>query len=325
MSDPNIGLETNDLFSVKGRVIVITGGGTGLGRMMAEGFSINGAKVYITGRREQVLNDTVKELSQVASQKGTGGSIHAIQGDVSTKDGVTKIRDILREKETVVDVLINNAGAQKPWKNPIQDHNDSDAVEKLVWEGVDDEDWNETNATNINGVYFMTAALVPLLRKSETKSVIIIGSVAALANQRPVSSLTYGVSKQVCEKSSHIERGRLAKLIKSKIALHLAEMLAGRLSPLKIRVNTILPGAFPSDITSKIDENGHRVLHPPAEKAAKRSPLGRAGYKHEIVGPALLLASQAGGFMDNAIITVDGGRLMNAGINDGIRMPEDTY
>ncbi|WWD07787.1 hypothetical protein V865_005891 [Kwoniella europaea PYCC6329] len=300
--DPNVPLEANNLFSVRGKVIVITGGGTGLGRMMAEGFVTNGAKVYITGRRGEVLDKTVKELR--GSCGGKGGSIFSIQGDVSTKEGVKQIADLISGKEEKVDVLVNNAGAQKPWKNPIQDHNDPDAVERLVWEGVDDDDWNITNATNVNGVYFMTAALVPLLRRSDIRSVIVIGSVAALANQRSVSSLTYGVSKS---------------------ALHLAEMLAGRLSPLRIRVNTILPGAFPSEITSKLAQDGNRVLHPPAHKAALRSPLGRAGYKHEIVGPALLLASQAGGFMDNAVITVDGGRLMNAGINDGIRMPEETY
>ncbi|OCF76824.1 hypothetical protein I204_02530 [Kwoniella mangroviensis CBS 8886] len=303
--DPNVPLEANNLFSVRGKVIVITGGGTGLGRMMAEGFVTNGAKVYITGRREEVLDKTVKEVRESCSHKG--GSISSIQGDVSTKDGVRQIVEIISSREEKVDVLVNNAGAQKPWKNPIQDHNDPDAVEKLVWEGVDEslpEELTGALEANVNGVYFMTAALVPLMRKSDIKSVIVIGSVAALANQRSVSSLTYGVSKS---------------------ALHLAEMLAGRLSPLKIRVNTILPGAFPSEITSKLDQDGNRVLHQPAHKAALRSPLGRAGYKHEIVGPALLLASQAGGFMDNAVITVDGGRLMNAGINDGIRMLEETY
>ncbi|KAK6903846.1 hypothetical protein I203_107354 [Kwoniella mangroviensis CBS 8507] len=312
--DPNVPLEANNLFSVRGKVIVITGGGTGLGRMMAEGFVTNGAKVYITGRREEVLDKTVKEVRESCSHKG--GSISSIQGDVSTKDGVRQIVEIISSREEKVDVLVNNAGAQKPWKNPIQDHNDPDAVEKLVWEGVDDDDWNVTNATNVNGVYFMTAALVPLMRKSDIKSVIVIGSVAALANQRSVSSLTYGVSKNLW---------MIALAGSKKSALHLAEMLAGRLSPLKIRVNTILPGAFPSEITSKLDQDGNRVLHQPAHKAALRSPLGRAGYKHEIVGPALLLASQAGGFMDNAVITVDGGRLMNAGINDGIRMLEETY
>ncbi|OCF58922.1 hypothetical protein L486_03415 [Kwoniella mangroviensis CBS 10435] len=305
--DPNVPLEANNLFSVRGKVIVITGGGTGLGRMMAEGFVTNGAKVYITGRREEVLDKTVKEVRESCSHKG--GSISSIQGDVSTKDGVRQIAEIISSREEKVDVLVNNAGAQKPWKNPIQDHNDlmigmlPMPVSQLPLRSLPEELTGALEA-NVNGVYFMTAALVPLMRKSDIKSVIVIGSVAALANQRSVSSLTYGVSKS---------------------ALHLAEMLAGRLSPLKIRVNTILPGAFPSEITSKLDQDGDRVLHPPAHKAALRSPLGRAGYKHEIVGPALLLASQAGGFMDNAVITVDGGRLMNAGINDGIRMPEETY
>ncbi|KAK8845621.1 hypothetical protein IAR55_006337 [Kwoniella newhampshirensis] len=303
MAEPQVSLHANDLFSVKDKVIVITGGGTGLGRFMAEGYVTNGAKVYITGRRLDVLEKTVKEIKEECG--GNGGQIFAIQGDVSTKDGAKKIVDALSERETIIDVLVNNAGAQRPWKNPIKDHNDPDAVEKLMWDGVDDDDWNVTHATNVNGVYFMTAGLIPLLRKSNLKSVIVIGSVAAFANQRSVSSLTYGVSKAA--------------------TLHLAEMLAGRLSPLKIRVNSILPGAFPSDITSKVNEDGKRVLHPPAHKAALRSPVGRPGLKHEIVGPAMLLASAAGTYMDNAVIMVDGGRLMNAGINDGIRMTEETY
>ncbi|RSH92083.1 hypothetical protein EHS25_008495 [Saitozyma podzolica] len=298
-------LGSSDLFSIAGKVILITGGGTGLGRFMAEGYVANGAKVYITGRRLDVLETTAAEINRDFQNTAGRGEVVALQGDVSTKASVQLLAEDLARRETKLDVLVNNAGAQRPWKNPITEHNDPDQVEKLLWEGVDDDDWNITNSVNLNGVYFMTAAMVPMLRKSDDPSVIIISSVAAFANQRPVSTLTYGVSKAG--------------------TVHLASMLAGRLAPMKIRVNTICPGAFPSEITAKKNHAGEAIMLPPAAAAAKRSPIGRPGYRHEIVGPALLLASKAGGFMDDAVLLVDGGRHMNAGINDGIRMPEDTY
>ncbi|CAD6583856.1 MAG: hypothetical protein TREMPRED_003669 [Tremellales sp. Tagirdzhanova-0007] len=314
----------NTVFTVDGGrslVIVITGGGTGIGRMLAEGFVQNGAKVYIIGRWRDVLDKTVMEVQQ--EFKGSGGSIFSAPGDISTKEGVRLIVDLIKAKETHVDVLVNNAAVQRAWKNPITAHNDrknaADEVERLVWEGVDDEDWNITNSINVNGVYFMTAALVPLLRKAEMPSVVVISSVAAVANQRPISTLTYGVSKV----APLLEKERIE--ITSDIAVHLATMLAGRLAPLKIRVNTILPGTFPTDITARPDGKGGLQLVEGAHKASLRSPIGRAGFRQEIFGPVLLLASQAGGYMDNAMIAVDGGRNMNAGTDDGVRLPDDRY
>ncbi|KAK1921507.1 hypothetical protein DB88DRAFT_498088 [Papiliotrema laurentii] len=300
--------QVTNLFSVRGKTIVISGGGTGLGRMLAEGFVENGARVVIIGRRAEVLDQAVREMNEEYASVA-GGSVYAVQGDIATKDGVRAIVERIAEREDKVDGLINNAAIQRPWRNPITDHRDPDAVERLVWDGVEDEDWDFTQRVNVNGAYFLTAGLVPLLRKSPDPSVIIISSIAAIANQRPVSSLTYGVSKAA--------------------ALHLCSMLAGRLSPLKIRVNAILPGTFPTEITSTAsptpEDPKHRTLLPAAGKVALRTPLGRAGAKEDILGPCIMLCSRAGGFTTNAVISVDGGRSMNAGIDDGIRLPDEFY
>ncbi|WWC67843.1 uncharacterized protein I206_101760 [Kwoniella pini CBS 10737] len=287
-----------DIFGVKGQIVVVTGGGTGIGKALTAGFANNGAKVYITGRRKEILDAAAKEI---------GGEIVAIQGDVSTKEGCKAIGDAIASKESKIDVLINCAGVMRPWKSSVTNHDDPDQVADLLWEGHDDDDFNYSNSINVNGVYFVTAALVPLLRKSDNPSVTVIASIAGLANQRAMGTVSYGVTKAA--------------------AIHLGKLLAGRLHPLKIRVNTICPGIFPSEMTGKSDDGqGHEYnLAEGAAKAAKRSTVGRPGLPEEIVGPVLLLASKAGGYMDGALLTVDGGRLMGAGINDGLRLPEDTY
>nr|XP_018265583.1 uncharacterized protein I303_01953 [Kwoniella dejecticola CBS 10117]OBR87741.1 hypothetical protein I303_01953 [Kwoniella dejecticola CBS 10117] len=353
-----------DIFGVKGQIVVVTGGGTGIGKgeilstvyapifrgMIANylsweaitaGFANNGAKVYITGRRKEVLDAAAKEI---------GGQVVAyillsktprprypqkeeeIQGDVSTKQGCKAIGDAIAVKESKIDVLINCAGVMAPWRSSVTNHDDPDQVAGLLWDGHEDDDFNYSNSSekeifNIReklffadihsrltpSVYFVTAALVPLLRKSDYPSVTVIASIAGLANQRAMGTVSYGVTKR--------------RILISSTAIHLGKLLAGRLHPLKIRVNTICPGIFPSEMTGKSNNGqGHEYnLAEGAAKAAKRSTVGRPGLPEEIVGPVLLLASKAGGYMDGALLTVDGGRLMGAGINDGLRLPEDTY
>ena len=115
---------------------------------------------------------------------------------------------------------------------------------------------------------------------------------------------------------------------KSFILVIEASWTDGSLNSFKIRVNTILPGIFPSEMTgvsAKPDLSDLIESNPHAATAGARCPAGRAGAETEIVGPCLILASAAGGYMNNARITVDGGRLMAAGSNDGVRMEDWTY
>ncbi|KAI5865653.1 putative short-chain dehydrogenase [Durotheca rogersii] len=292
----HISFKIEELFSVKGKVVVVTGGGSGLGKAIAEGFAVNGAKVYITGRRQEVLDTAVKQI---------GGDIHAIQGDVQTKVGCQKIVEVVKEKESHIDTLINCAGVNSPWRVDANDPNDADQVENLLLNGVEEEDFDRSNQINVNGVYFLTVNFVPLLRESVDPNVCVIASIAGIANQRSVGSLTYSVSKAA--------------------TVHLAKLLAGRFHPMKIRVNTICPGIFPSEMTGITAGKHEYNINQQAAKAAKRSTAGRPGRPEEIVGPVLMLSSAGGAYMNHALLTVDGGRLMGVSINDGIRMPDDTY
>ncbi|KAJ5611061.1 short-chain dehydrogenase [Penicillium lagena] len=296
MAEQHVSFKVEDLFSVKGRVVVITGGGSGIGKALAEGFAVNGAKVYISGRRQAVLEAAAKQI---------GGDIHIIQGDVQTKDGCLKIVDAVKAKESHIDTLINCAGVSSPWRVPAKDVNNPDDAENLLINGLEEEDFDRSNQIHVSGVYFLTVNFVPLLRKAADPNVCVIASLAALGAQRTMGSLTYSVSKAA--------------------SVHLAKQLAARLHPMKIRVNTICPGIFPSEMTGVASGKHEYKIGHKAEKAALRCTAGRPGRPEEMVGPVLLLSSPGGGYMNCALLTVDGGRMLGISINDGVRMPEETY
>ncbi|KAH8881034.1 putative short-chain dehydrogenase [Thozetella sp. PMI_491] len=286
MAEQHVSFKLEDLFAVKGKVVVVTGGGSGLGKAIAEGFAVNGARVYISGRRQEVLDTAAKQI---------GGDTHTIQGDVQTEAGCKAIVDAVKAKEThvslILSLLLNTS------ESPSMFHNTELKMNR--------EDFDRSNQINVMGVYFMTVNFIPLLRKSVDPNVCVIASLAAIGNQRSMGSLTYGVSKAA--------------------TVHLAKLLAGRLHPMKIRVNTICPGIFPSEMTGTTAGKHEYKINHQAERAAKRCTAGRPGRPEEMVGPVLMLSSPGGAYMNYALLTVDGGRMMGISINDGIRMPEDTY
>lgn len=266
---------------------------------MAHGFAANGAKVFITGRRAEVLASAAAEINA-----GTPGSVLPIQGDGSTKAGCAAVASAIAAQTDRVDVLINNAGILRDFRAPADPRDRESWLSPLTpaeavaaqLASVDDADFAATHATNVAGVFFATTALLPLLRASPSPSVIVLGSCAAAMATRAGDSPVYNASKAA--------------------TVHLARNLAARLAPLGIRVNTINPGIFPSEMS---------VLEAGAGRSASRSPAGRAGRYEEIVGPAILLASAGGGYMFGSSVDVDGGRSWAAGAEDGIQLRPAQY
>ena len=165
----------NDLFSVAGKVALVTGGSRGIGEMIARGFVDAGAKVYISSRKADVCDALAAELSK-------DGECHSLPADLSTEDGCRGLAAALAEREPELDVLVNNAGAN--WGAPIEE--------------FDEAAWERVLSLNVKGVFHLTKFLLPQLRAAGTQEeparVINIGSIDGI--QVPMlDTYSYSASK----------------------------------------------------------------------------------------------------------------------------------
>ncbi|WP_426572259.1 SDR family oxidoreductase [Aquihabitans sp. McL0605] len=175
MADAAAPTPLSDLFSVAGKVVVITGGTRGIGRMIAGGFVAGGATVIVSSRKADACAATAEELSAY-------GSCTGIAADLSTEAGAEGLAAAVGELHDHVDVLVNNAGAT--WGVPLAEH--------------DTASWNRVVDLNVQGVFHTTKFFLPLLQANasadEPSRVINIGSIDGL--RAPVmETYSYGASK----------------------------------------------------------------------------------------------------------------------------------
>ena len=247
-----------DLFSLKGRVALVTGGSRGIGRMIASGFLAQGAKVYISSRKAVDCDQTAAELSAL-------GECVSLPADVSTLDGAQALVKAFAERESTLDILVNNAGAA--WGEAF------DTFPEKGWDNVMD--------LNLKTPFFLTQALIGLLRKAaevQPAKVINIASIDGIS-VNPLETYSYAASK--------------AGLIQ------LTRRMAMRLVQDNIVVTAIAPGAFASDM--------NRVARDQEEETAARIPAGRIGRDEDMAGAAIYLASRAGDYVVGSTLVVDGG------------------
>ena len=102
------------LFSLAGKIALVTGGSRGIGEMIAEGFVDAGAKVIMTARKAEALEATADRL------RSKGGDVVAVAGDLSTPDGVTAFAEAVKAETDVLHILVNNAGAA--WGAPLGEY-----------------------------------------------------------------------------------------------------------------------------------------------------------------------------------------------------------
>ena len=195
-----------NLFSIEGKVALVTGGSRGIGEMIAAGFLANGAKVYISSRKAEVCDATAKRL-----QEEYGGECISIPADLSNLEGIKDLTQKLQQDK--LDILVNNAGAS--WGEPIDEYSE--------------KGWDKVMDTNVKGVFFLTQQLLPLLRSSGTAEdpsrVINIGSIDGIKTGL-FDAFSYGPSKAALH--------------------HLTRVLAASLVRENIIVNAIAPGPFPT-------------------------------------------------------------------------------
>lgn len=209
-----------DLFSLKGRVALVTGGSRGIGAMIVQGLLEYGcSRVYITARKAAQCDAAAKELSQY-------GECISIPGDVSTMEGISSLVAKIGERETSLDILVNNAGAA--WGEEF------DTFPENGWDKVVD--------LNLKTPFFLTQQLAPLLRASAAS-----GRLAKVIN---IASID-GVSINPLETYSYA--GSKAGLI------HMTKRMALRLVKDGIVVSAIAPGAFASEMNKAARDHGDAI------------------------------------------------------------------
>ena len=204
-----------DLFSVRDKVAVVTGGSRGIGFMIARGLVDAGARVYISARKAEACDAAAAEL-------GGPGKCVSVPGDLSSRAGAAAVVARVAAEEEKIHILVNNAGAT--WGAPIEDY--------------PEEGFDKVLDTNVKAVFFTTALFLPQLRAAGTAEdparVINIGSVDGISV--PVlESFAYSASKA----GVHM------------LTRHLARRLVGE----HINVNAIAPGLFPSKMTAFMFES----------------------------------------------------------------------
>ncbi|KAL2162817.1 hypothetical protein VTH06DRAFT_6653 [Thermothelomyces fergusii] len=266
------------LFSLEGKVAVVTGGSRGLGLTAASALLQAGAQtVFISSRKAAACEAACEALNGLANLR-PGARAVAVPADVSTVEGVRQLVAAVAARTEHVDVLLANAGAT--WGEAFDSHPDG-AFAKVM-------------DLNVRGVFNLVREFAPLLQRrasaEDPSRVVITASVAGLGVGTLGKQGTYGYSA-------------------SKAAvIHLGRNLAVELGPRGITVNSICPGFFPTKMS-----NGLLKLAGGADALAAANPMRRLGRPEDIAGVIVYLTSRAGSHVNGAAIEIDGGAMWQRG------------
>ncbi|KAK8135312.1 NADPH-dependent beta-ketoacyl reductase (rhlG) [Apiospora sp. TS-2023a] len=278
MADETALQDFPSLFSLKDKVVVVTGGSRGLGLNAASAFLQAGAaKVFITSRKAKACEEAVAQLNKLPNL-APGARAISVPADSATIAGIESLLSQVKQHTSHVDVLFANAGAT--WGERFETHPDS-AFAKVM-------------DLNVKAVFNTIRLFAPLLQKRATiddpSRILITASVAGLGIGSLGQQATYGYSA-------------------SKAAvIHLGRNLAVELGPRHITVNSICPGFFPTKMA-----NGLLEMSGGVEKHAQGNPMKRLGRPEDIAGVVVYLSSRAGAHVNGAAIEIDGGALWAKG------------
>lgn len=291
MSTNNADFELNSLFDVKDKVALVTGGGSGIGLMAVQALAVNGAKVYVVGRTEEKLETVASTYG-----KGIAGQIIPLPGDVSDKNDIKRLVKEVESREKCLCILINNAGINTSSQKP-----EGETAEEF-WKNLFDpdnanfEDWATTYKTNVAQLYFMTLGFLPLLERASEHH---YGYSATVINITSISGMVLKSQSHFSYNASKGAANHLTKLLASEVSNH----------GMKIRINAIAPGVFPSEMTAK--ESGEdQKSELPKEKYA-HLPSRRPGNDRDMANAILFAATNQ--YLNGQTVPVDGGYLLKFG------------
>ena len=255
-------MSSPDLFNLDGQVALITGGGRGLGRFIAEGLAGAGAEVIVASRKI----DNCRAAAQAI--RDAGGQASAMQADVSKPEDVERLVDEIIADKGRIDILVNNAALG--WAAAFLDY---------PLEG-----WDRVFALNIRAVFLLSQRVARHMKEQGRGSIIQISSLSA----------RFGASE---------EEQPVTAYMASKGAVEaLTRDMAVKLAPHGIRVNSIAPGPFDTDMLRHIKEDEEM-----SARHDRQVPMGRPGRAADIQGVAVFLASEAASYITGTTLTVDGG------------------
>ncbi len=248
--------QLQSLFSMDGRVVIVTGGTRGIGRALAEGYVAAGAKVVVASRKPEACRETEEHL------RALGGEALGVATRLDDLAGLKNLVEKTVDAFGGVDVVVNNA---------------ANALAQPMGEYTP-EAWAKSLDVNLRGPVFLVQEALPYLKKSEHAAVLNVLTGAAYLFSATVSLYAIGKSG-------------LAAATRS---------MAAEFAPHGIRVNALSPGTVDTDMVRK---------NPPEAQAemTKLQLMPRMAHPDEMVGPALLLTSDAGSFITGHVVFADGG------------------
>ncbi|KAL4800860.1 hypothetical protein BDV19DRAFT_383880 [Aspergillus venezuelensis] len=296
-------LDISNLFGVKGRVAVVTGGSSGIGLMMAKGLIANGCKVYIVALPSDPIDTVVNDLNDLAASTGNEGTATGHACDLSSKPAIAELASSITNQENgKLDILISNAGIRRDppltcdvLKAPLEELQESMFSRP-------EEDFSDTFKVNTTAHYYLAVSFLPLLAAASQESLSGSEGETGADEGRGVMLITSS-----CASMHNVTNVDLTSYAASKAATdHLVKLLAAKFGRWYVRVVGINPGFVPSHM-NPVGAEGNMFAG-----LFDKVPARRSGRAEDLAGTVLYLASRAGAYVDGVSLCVDGGRVLVA-------------
>ena len=242
--------------SFTGKVAIVTGAGRGIGKAIALDLAQAGCDIVFTNRNKEFSDQTQ------AAIEAFGRKCLPAQADVSDVGAVDALAKAALEKFGRVDILVNNAGITKD----------------TLMLRMSPEDWRQVMAVNLDGMFYMTRAVIKAMVKQRFGRIINLSSVVGFTGN--AGQVNYATTKSAVQ--------------------GFTKSIAKEFGSRNITCNAVAPGFIQTDMTGKLDEAQQKAI-------LEQVPLGRMGTAEEIAKAVRFLVSEDAGYISGETLHVNGG------------------